>query len=200
MRKSKRLAALCAAFFMSLCLCAAVHAEEAPAGSANSDPAGSILPSGTGTVKEVYADEDGRKFYTVQTPAGNTFYLIIDFTQQTENVYFLDAVAEKDLLALIEQAGGTVATVPESSTPDTNTGDAPTSQPSGEAPAEQPESSSGLFSMILVGAVVVIGGGAALYFKVIRKKCGGQSTSAEYEEEYVPNEPEADLPPWDDKA
>ena len=62
MRKSKRLAALCAAFFMSLCLCAAVHAEEAPAGSANSDPAGSILPSGTGTVKEVYADEDGRKF------------------------------------------------------------------------------------------------------------------------------------------
>lgn len=199
MRKPKRLAALCATFFMSLCLCAAVHAEEAPAGSASSDPAESVLPSGTGTVKEVYADEDGRKFYTVQTPAGNTFYLIIDFTQQTENVYFLDAVAEKDLLALIEQAGGTVATVPESSTPDTNTGDAPTSQPSGEAPAEQPESNRGLFSMILVGAVVVIGGGAALYFKVIRKKRGGQSTSAEYEEEYVPNEPEADLPPWDEQ-
>ena len=199
MKKSKRLAALCAAFFMNLCLCAAAHAEEAPAGSASSDPAGSVLPSGTGTVKEVYADEEGRKFYTVQTPAGNTFYLIIDFTQQTENVYFLDAVAEKDLLALIEQAGGTVATVPESSAPDTNTGDAPTSQPSGEAPAEQPESSSGLFSMILVGAVVVIGGGAALYFRVIRKKRGGQSTSTEYEEEYVSNEPEADLPPWDEQ-
>ena len=199
MRTPKRLAALCAAFFMSLCLCAAVHAEEAPAGSASSDPAGSILPSGTGTVKEVYADEEGRKFYTVQTPAGNTFYLIIDFTQQTENVYFLDAVAEKDLLALIEQAGGTVATTPESSVPGTNTGDAPTSQPSGEAPAEQPESSSGLFSMILVGAVVVIGGGAALYFRVIRKKRSGQSTSTEYEEEYVSNEPEADLPPWDEQ-
>ncbi len=199
MRTPKRLAALCAAFFMSLCLCAAVHAEEAPAGSASSDPAGSILPSGTGTVKEVYTDEDGRKFYTVQTPAGNTFYLIIDFTRQTENVYFLDAVAEKDLLALIEQAGGTVATTPESSVPGTNTGDAPTSQPSGEAPAEQPESSSGLFSMILVGAVVVIGGGAALYFRVIRKKRSGQSTSTEYEEEYVSNEPEADLPPWDEQ-
>ena len=197
MRKPKRLAALCAAFFMSLCLCAAAHAEEAPAGSASSDPAGSVLPSGTGTVKEVYADEEGRKFYTVQTPAGNTFYLIIDFTQQTENVYFLDVVAEKDLLALIEQAGGTVATVPESSAPDTSTGDAPTSQPSGEAPAEQPES-SGLFSMILVGAVVVIGGGAALYFKVIRKKRVGQSTHEEYEEDDISDEPEADLPPWDE--
>ena len=197
MRKPKRLAALCAAFFMSLCLCAAVHAEETPAGSASSDPAGTVLPSGTGTVKEVYADEDGRKFYTVQTPAGNTFYLIIDFTQQTENVYFLDAVAEKDLLALIEQAGGTVTTVPESSAPDMNTGDAPTSQPSGEAPAEQPGSISGLFSMILVGAVVVIGGGAALYFKVIRKKRGCQSSQEEYEED-ISDEPEADLPPWDD--
>lgn len=44
MKKSKRLAALCAAFFMNLCLCAAAHAEEAPAGSASSDPAGSVLP------------------------------------------------------------------------------------------------------------------------------------------------------------
>ena len=70
MRKPKRLAALCAAFFMGLCLCsAAVQAEEAPAGSASSAPessapAGADLPSGTGTVKEVYTDEEGRKFYT----------------------------------------------------------------------------------------------------------------------------------------
>ena len=207
MRKPKRLAALCAAFFMGLCLCsAAVQAEEAPAGSASSAPessapAGVDLPSGTGTVKEVYTDEEGRKFYTVQTPAGNTFYLIIDFTQQTENVYFLDAVAEKDLLALIEQAGGTVATVPESSAPDTNTGDAPTSEPSGGATSEQPEAEnrSGLFSMILIVAVVVIGGGVALYFKVIRKKRSNPSTHEEYEEDDISDEPETDLPPWDDE-
>lgn len=207
MRKPKRLAALCAAFFMAVCLCSTVvYAEETPAGSASSAPessapAGADLPSGTGTVKEVYTDEDGRKFYTVQTPAGNTFYLIIDFTQQTENVYFLDAVAEKDLLALIEQAGGTVATVPESSAPDPNTGDTPVSEPSGEEAAGQTEgeSNSGLFSMILIVVVVVIGGGAALYFKVIRKKRGNQSTHEEYEEDDISDEPETDLPPWDDE-
>ena len=199
MRKPKRLAALCAAFFMNLCLCsAAAHAEEAPAGSASSNLAGTVLPSGTGTVKEVYTDEDGRRFYTIQTPAGNTFYLIIDFTQQTENVYFLDAVAEKDLLALAEKAGNAVLIDTESSIPGTSTKADPASQPSGEAPAEQPESSA-LFSMILIGTVVVIGGGAALYFKVIRKKSGGQNTHEEYEEEYVPDEPEADLPPWDEQ-
>lgn len=201
MRRSKKLAALCAAFFMAVSLCAtAVHAEEAPAGSASSAPessapAGAGLPSGTGTVKEVYTDEDGRKFYTVQTPAGNTFYLIIDFTQQTENVYFLDAVAEKDLLALIEQAGGTVATAPESAAP------TPTPTNNGkEAEPPEGENNRGLFSMILIAAVVVIGGGAALYFKVIRKKRGNQSAHEEYEEEYAPDEPEDDLPPWDDKA
>lgn len=195
MRKPKRLAALCAAFFMSLCLCsAAVHAEEATAGSASSDPAGDALPSGTGTVKEVYTDEDGRRFYTIQTPVGNTFYLIIDFTKQSENVYFLDAVAEQDLLALIEQAGGTVVTAPESSAP------APIPTNGGEE-VERPkdENSRTLFSMILIAAVVVIGGGAALYFKVIRRKQGGQSAHEEYEEEYVPDEPEDDLPPWEEQ-
>ena len=202
MRKPKRLAALCAAFFMAVSLCSTVvHAEEAPAGSVSSVPAGDGLPSGTGTVKEVYTDEDGRKFYTVQTPAGNTFYLIIDFTQQTENVYFLDAVAEKDLLALIEQAGGTVTDETES-TPDEEVGDTPVSEPSGEEAAGQTEgeNNSGLFSMRLVAAVVVIGGGAALYFKVIRKKRGNPSTHEEYEEDNISDEPETDLPPWDDKA
>ena len=200
MRKPKRLAALCAAFFMAVSLCSTViHAEEAPAGSVSSVPAGDGLPSGTGTVKEVYTDEEGRKFYTVQTPAGNTFYLIIDFTQQTENVYFLDAVAEKDLLALIEQAGGTVTDGTES-TPDEEAGDAPVSEPPGEEAAGQAEAenSSGLFSMILVAAIVVIGGGAALYFKVIRKKRGNPSTHEEYEEDDISDEPKTDLPPWDD--
>jgi len=202
MRNPKRLAALCAAFFMSLCLfTVAAHAETAPAGSASSDPAGDALPSGTGTVKEVYTDEDGRKFYTIQTPVGNTFYLIIDFTQQTENVYFLDAVAEQDLLALIEQAGGTVVTAPESSALNTNTGNAPAPTSSGGATGEQPkgENNHALFSMILIAVVVMIGGGAALYFKVIRKKQGGQIAHEEYEEEYVPDEPEDDLPPWEEQ-
>lgn len=206
MRKPKRLAALCAAFFMAVSLCSTVvHAEETPVGSASSTPessapVGADLPSGTGTVKEVYTDEDGRKFYTVQTPAGNTFYLIIDFTQQTENVYFLDAVAEKDLLALIEQAGGTVTDGTES-TPDEEAGDVPVSEPSGEEAAGQTENenSSGLFSMILIAAVVVIGGGAALYFKVIRKKRGNPSTHEEYEEDDISDEPGTDLPPWDDE-
>ena len=93
----------------SLCLCfSVVHAEEATAAPGTGSKTETVLPPGTGEVAEVYADENGRKFYTIQTPAGNTFYLVIDFTKETENVYFLDAVAEKDLLALAEKAGNAI--------------------------------------------------------------------------------------------
>lgn len=200
MRKPKRLAALCAAFLMGLCLCsAAVHAEEASAGPASSAPIGTVLPPGTGKVAEVYADENGRKFYTIQTPAGNTFYLIIDFTKEAENVYFLDAVSEKDLLALAEKAGGALPIETESSAPTTAPG-ASSSAPIGGETGEQPKAgTNGLFGMALIGAVVLIGGGAGLYFKVLRKR-QGKGANTEYEEEaYSPDEPEDDLPPWDNE-
>lgn len=60
-------------------------------------------PSGNGSVieenisSEVLAEKE---FYTIQTEDGNVFYLIIDRTQNSENVYFLDSVKEKDLLSL----------------------------------------------------------------------------------------------------
>lgn len=47
-------------------------------------------------------DADGKEFFTITTPAENVFYLVIDRQRETENVYFLNAVTEADLLALAE--------------------------------------------------------------------------------------------------
>ena len=58
-------------------------------------------PGGTGTVVEEM-DEDGKEFYTIMTPDENVFYLVIDRQRETENVYFLNAVTEADLLPLAE--------------------------------------------------------------------------------------------------
>jgi hypothetical protein len=63
-----------------------------------------FTPDGTGTIVDSATDKDGKQFYTITTPAGNTFYLIIDLERDSDNVYFLDAVMEKDLMALAEQA------------------------------------------------------------------------------------------------
>ena len=57
---------------------------------------------GTGTVVDNATDEDGKEFFTITTPSENVFYLVIDRQRTEENVYFLNAVTEKDLLALAE--------------------------------------------------------------------------------------------------
>ncbi len=53
-----------------------------------------------------------KQFITVQSKNGNYFYLVIDRSGDTENVYFLNLVDEADLLALMEEAETTETVVP----------------------------------------------------------------------------------------
>ena len=72
--------------------------------SASSIPEGAFTPDGTGTVLDEATEEDGDKqFYTITTEDGNIFYLIVDGKRDSQNVYFLNAVTESDLMALAEK-------------------------------------------------------------------------------------------------
>ena len=59
-----------------------------------------FTPDGTGTVVDKATDKDGKEFYTITTPDENIFFLVIDNQKSSENVYFLNAVTETDLLPL----------------------------------------------------------------------------------------------------
>lgn len=84
------------------------EADEAPAAaSASTDPEAErepvpFTPGGQATVVDEATGEDGKFFYTFTTPEGNVFYLVIDSQREEDNVYFLNAVTEQDLLALAE--------------------------------------------------------------------------------------------------
>ena len=165
--------------------------------------ASAFTPDGTGTVTDTATDEDGKQFYTITTPAGNTFYLIIDLERDSDNVYFLDAVTEADLLALAELSVETVTTAADTEQEvevDTDT------EPDAEPETEQQESTGNAGMLLLVAAVVLTGGGAAWYFKIHRPKQQMAEPEDDYgsdpdpyaEAESYADEADDDGPPWDE--
>ena len=163
----------------------------------------SFTPDGTGTMTDTATDEDGKQFYTITTPAGNTFYLIIDLERDSDNVYFLDAVTEADLLALAELSGETVTTTADTEQEVEADTDAETTA---ESEMEQQEDNSNTGMLLLVAAVVLIGGGAAWYFKIHRPKQQMTEPEDDYgsdsdpyaEAENYTDETDDDGPPWDE--
>ena len=125
-------------------------------------------PGGTGTVVE-QTDEGGKEFYTIMTADENVFYLVIDRQRETENVYFLNAVTEADLLPLVEMP----AVEEPEPTP------VPTPVPD---TAPMPEIESGpdvRLLLILVLAVLAIG----LAFFYVKKRFAARGNEESYEHE-----------------
>ena len=87
-----------------------VNADEAEEISVNDSVESKtpLTPGGNLTViDDVHQTNDkdeveDKQFVTVQSKNGNTFYIIIDRSGDQENVYFLNAVDEADLMALME--------------------------------------------------------------------------------------------------
>ena len=211
MKKYRIAAALCAAFVLCLSFSTVAYAgggeetEETTVTESAVEESNSLTPDGTGTVVDNVTSEDAKQFYTITTPAGNIFYLIIDLERDSNNVYFLDAVTEKDLLALAEQSGDTVENV--SAIPDNTTPTVTEPDPEDEAPTEPEttETDGGNGGVIIVVLIALAAGGAGYYFKIYRPKQQA-NTGADYEarEEYEEYEDtygedaEDDDPPWDD--
>ena len=161
---------------------------------------------GTGTVVDNATDEDGKEFYTITTPDENIFYLVIDKQKTTDNVYFLNAVTEADLLPLAEKSEEETETpVPE---PEPEPEPEPTETPEEVTEPEPDAPDSNLPAILLVGAVALIGGGAGYYLKIYKPKHQApdlEDDYCEYEEEPPEEvieedteEPDnEDMPPWD---
>ena len=146
------------------------------------------VPGGTGTVIENATEADGKEFYTIMTPDENVFYLIIDRQRNTENVYFLNAVTEADLLPLAEFPieEDTPVIVPE-----------PTPTPI-VSPEPEPERGFDVVKILLLSAVAGITFGVGLYFlKSSRGKMKDDGYLQE-QEDYKAHVPEDDYSWFDE--
>ena len=131
------------------------------------------------------------------------FYLVIDKQKTSENVYFLNAVTVDDLLPLAEQGEEPAEEVTPEPEPEPTEPVEEVTEPEPEPEAEKTDSP--LLSLLLIGAVVLIGGGAGYYFKIYKPKHEApdlEDDYCEYEDEgpeEIAEEPEdEDTPPWDE--
>lgn len=142
-----------------------------------------FTPDGTGTVVDNATDSDGKEFFTITTEAGNTFYLIIDRQRNSENVYFLNAVTEADLMALAEKSGEAVTT-PAAAEPPVASEPAPEPAPEPTPEPETPAKSGGSGGLVFILIAAVAAGGAGWYFKVYKPKQQAVDPDEEFEDEY----------------
>jgi len=145
-----------------------------------------FTPDGSATVIDNATSDDGKEFFTFATPEGNVFFLVIDRSRGQDNVYFLNAVTEQDLMALAASSGGDTPfnpVPPPLPAPDL---DDPTEEV--EPPTVVPEAQSGNNgTMIFIVIAALAFGGAAYYLKIVRPKKQGSDFDEEdeYDEEEV---------------
>jgi len=167
-----------------------------------------LTPDGTGTVVDNITNENGIEFFTITSAAGNVFFLVIDRQRNSENVYFLNAVTERDLMALAEESGDdywVISNAPPPIIPG-DTQPAPEIEPEPEPiPEPEPESGGGAGMVILLIILALGGGAAGYYFKILRQKqqqADMGDHDFDYEDDYTDevdpyNEDEDDTPPWE---
>ena len=128
---------------------------------------------GNGQLVDDKENDSTKQFLTVQTKNGNTFYMVIDRSGTSENVYMMSLVDENDLAEFLDETKETekkeesAVVLPETTTtPEPET----TAQP--ETEAKQESGINKMIGWIALGAVatLALGGLGMFAFGKLRKK------------------------------
>jgi len=155
-----------------------------------------ITPEGQGQITDHATTDDNFEFITINTPAGNVFFLVIDHTRGGNNVYFLNAVTEWDLMTLAYDAE--LPTPPQFSPPPAPPIE-PQETPPPPEPTPEPEPDRGGNTVMIVFMVIAGIGvfAAAYYFKILKPK---QMKQAEGEDGFDDFDDEGEDGDFDENA
>lgn len=122
--------------------------------------------AGNGQLLDDITDDETKQFLTVQTKNGNTFFMVIDRSRNSENVYMLSLVDENDLAEFLEEEPEPV----EEEKPAVII-EEPQPEPVAEEP--QPEPGKAGMNMGAVLTIFVLGAGVVggyYYFKILKPR------------------------------
>ncbi len=173
-RKKFLLAGMTLGLLFSTTMTVSAHAED-PDGKAEEAPIEEETPAeneatpfslaGNGELVDDRAGDDTKEFLTIQTKNNNTFFLVLDRSGTTENVYMLSMIDENDLAEFLEEE----ETEEESAV----ILEEPEMEPESEEPETEPEKKTGgmnVGALLAVAALFVCGAGAYYYLKVLKPK------------------------------
>lgn len=112
----------------------------------------------------IVTDEEHKQFIIAESKNGNYFYIVIDKTKNSENVYLLNMVDEADLIALTK---GETVTLEPTTTPEITVPDTLEDGTDIEPLEEEPNNNSMLLIALVLG---LVGLGGAYYFFFMRNK------------------------------
>ena len=127
---------------------------------------------GNGNLGDQIKSSSGKDFYTIHTKNNNTYYLVIDHANSSENVYMLSLIDEDDLAEFLkEEEGSTSGTsaapfiIPETK-PQAETSEV---KEETETPVKQPAGQSFMQNNLIWILLAIGAGGFALYYFKIYK-------------------------------
>ena len=138
-----------------------------------------LSPEGNLSLLDDLVDEEAedKQFITVQSKAGNVFYIIIDRAGKENNVYFLNLVDEADLMALMEKDGSLDSFNKEAGLPPISEVELePTIKPEPETPTEEPEKGKNPLP-ILMFIILLLAGAGLWFFKYKNPKQASQGST-----------------------
>ena len=131
--------------------------------------------AGNGQLLDDITDDETKQFLTVQTKNGNTFFMVIDRSRNSENVYMLSLIDENDLAEFL----GEDETELEEEKPAVAV-EEPRLEPVQEEPRTEPEKGGmgmgAVLTMILLGAGSI---GGYYYFKIWKPKREEEAAESE---------------------
>ena len=129
---------------------------------------------GNGEVKDDITDSSSKEFLTVTTKNNNTFYIVIDRSATSQNVYMLSQVDENDLAEFLDKDSTATVVTPQTDTSnvvldETESNDDTDKETSVDTQKkDQTNTNMGAMAAILI---LALGGVAAYYyFKIYKPK------------------------------
>lgn len=120
--------------------------------------------AGNGELLDDITNDETKQFLTVQTKNGNTFFMVIDRSRNSENVYMLSLIDEYDLAEFIEE---------EKTEPVEEKPAVVVEEPKPEPVKEEPQPEKGGMGMGALLAMILLGAGGVggyYYFKIWKPK------------------------------